>query len=177
MPRLTVRDLMTTGVFAVLPDDALTDLHRLMEGWRVRHAPVVDESKTVVGIVSQRDLLAKTLVGCEGVSAEDLARHLEGIRVQEVMSSWVDTVAPEDDLGDAARRIFDTKHGCLVVTDEHMRLQGILTESDFVRYFAEKRDRTQLRQGRRRAWLSGVGSGVLASVGGYIALGHREGGP
>ncbi|HEX6203651.1 MAG TPA: CBS domain-containing protein [Thermoanaerobaculia bacterium] len=139
MQALKVRDLMTAGVFAVLPDDPLRDLQRLTEGWRVRHAPVVDEAGTVVGVVSQRDLLARTWLGRRGATPEDQAADLDTLAVRDVMSPHVETVSPGDDAADAARRIFDSKLGCLVVTDERLRLRGILTEADFVRWFADQR--------------------------------------
>lgn len=157
MQELKVRDLMTSGVFAVLPDDPLVDLRRLTEGWRVRHAPVVDESGTVVGVISQRDLLARAGLGRRGASPEDEAADLAMLAVKDVMSPHVETASPDDDAGDAARRIFDSKHGCLVVTDERMRLRGILTEADFVRWFVERRGETKPRLPR---WMSRKGGVV-----------------
>jgi CBS domain-containing protein len=40
MNRLTVRDLMTQGVFAVKADDDLATVSDLMDERRIRHAPV-----------------------------------------------------------------------------------------------------------------------------------------
>jgi CBS domain-containing protein len=50
------------------------------------------------------------------------------------MSSPVETADPEQDVGSAARILFDNKLGCLPVV-EGGRVVGILTESDFVRWF------------------------------------------
>ena len=128
-----VRDLMTGGVFALLPDDDLVMAHRLMEGWRVRHAPVVEEDGSVVGVLSQRDMLRRTLLGRSGVSDEELEENLRGIRVKEVMTVHVETIRPDAPLAVAATKIYEEKIGCLVVVDRRGRLRGILTESDFVR--------------------------------------------
>ena len=155
--QLKVRDLMTSGVFAVLPDDPLSDLQRLTEGWRVRHAPVVDESGTVLGVVSQRDLLARTAVGRPAASPDEEAADLATLTVGDVMTAHVETASPDDDAGDAARRIFDGKHGCLVVADERMHLRGILTEADFVRWFADRRGESRVRLPR---WMSRKGGVV-----------------
>ena len=157
MDRLRVRDLMTTGVFALLPEDPLRDLHRLIHGWRVRHAPVVDEAGRVVGVVSQRDLLARTAVGRAGSGVEEVEADLALLRVQDVMSSHVETARPEEDVAAAARRLFDGKLGCLVVVDAEKRLCGILTESDFVRWFAEEGERPKARLPR---WLQRKGDVV-----------------
>lgn len=136
MEDLRVRDLMTSGVFAVLPDDDLLELSDLMRGWQVRHAPVVDESAAVVGIVSLRDLLRETSLGRKGVAEEEQREELARLRVKNVMSVHVEVVTPDESIAASARRIFEGKLGCLVVVDERMRLQGILTESDFVRHLS-----------------------------------------
>ena len=48
--------------------------------------------------------------------------------------SAVETADPELPLSDAARVMFENKFGCLPVV-EGWRVIGILTESDFVKYF------------------------------------------
>ncbi len=136
MKNLLVRDLMTSGVFALLPDDDLSQLRKLMEGWQVRHAPVVDESGAVLGVVSQRDLLRKTILGREGAEEADVEANLRSLRASQVMSPNLELARPDEDLAAAGRRMLDAKVGCLLVVDERQQLQGILTESDFVRYLA-----------------------------------------
>jgi CBS domain-containing protein len=139
---------MTTGVFALLPDDDLSELRTLMAGWQVRHAPVVDESGAVLGVVSQRDLLRKTLLGREGAEEADVEEDLRRRRAAEVMSSNLELARPEDDAAEAGRRMLESKVGCLLVADERQRLQGILTESDYVRYLTAGGGRR--RRARRR---------------------------
>lgn len=53
---VTVRELMTTEVATTSVDAPLYEVARLMAGRWIRHLPVV-EGDTVVGIVSQRDLV------------------------------------------------------------------------------------------------------------------------
>lgn len=134
MSVLRVRDLMRKGVFALLPDDDLVLARRLMDGWRVRHAPVVEEDGSVVGILSHRDLLRHTLLGRDGVSEEELEENLRGMAAKEIMSVHVETVRPDAPLAEAADRMYREKLGCLVVVDGRGRLAGILTEADFVRH-------------------------------------------
>jgi CBS domain-containing protein len=138
MGALQVRDLMTRGVFALLPEDELTVARKLMAGWRVRHAPVVDECGCVLGVVSQRDLLRASLLGRDGATEEEVAASLRARRAADVMSTYVELASPEEPAGEAARRMLGGKLGCLLVVDAHLRLCGILTESDFVRHVAEE---------------------------------------
>ena len=53
-----------------------------------------------------------------------------------MMTTDLVTVGPDTDIRSAAQIMFAKKLGCLPVV-EHGRLVGILTESDFVRLFAE----------------------------------------
>src|SRR6187402_1818342 len=61
MNRLTVRDLMTEGVFAIGVDDNLETIRTLMEERNIRHAPVVGYGGVLLGLVTHRDLLRNTL--------------------------------------------------------------------------------------------------------------------
>jgi len=55
-PQTLVRDIMSTQVAYVEPDDTVEECMALMTEKRVRHVPVV-EDETVVGIISIGDLV------------------------------------------------------------------------------------------------------------------------
>jgi CBS domain-containing membrane protein len=137
MSTMRVRDLMTEDVIAVRPNDNLATLRDLMAERDVRHMPVVEADGELVGIVSQRDLLRNSLVEQADVPdfVEDVV--LERLLVRELMSGAVESTGPDVDVREAARIMFENKYGCLPVV-EGKRLVGILTESDFVRLFAEE---------------------------------------
>lgn len=134
MKELRVRDLMTWDVAIVLPDTEAETAWTLMNERGLRHLVVVDRDGDLAGVVSHRDLLRNALI-----EQPDLPRFVERellqrTRVREVMTSPVETADPEQDVGSAARTLFDNKLGCLPVV-EGGRVVGILTESDFVRWF------------------------------------------
>jgi CBS domain-containing protein len=132
--RLTVRELMTEGVFAVDANDDLATVSDLMDARGIRHAPVVAGGR-LVGLISHRDLLRYALKGQVGASPEiERAAQLR-LRAEEIMTRDVVTVGPEQDIREAARIMLEGKFGCLPVV-ENARLVGILTESDFVRFLA-----------------------------------------
>ena len=54
--------------------------------------------------------------------------------IGDIMIQDVETVEPDDKLPDAAQLMLDNKFGCLPVIDGQL-LVGILTESDFIRFF------------------------------------------
>ena len=55
-PETPVRDLMSTDVSAVKPDDDLKAVEELMADLQVRRVPVVDEDGCCIGIIAQADL-------------------------------------------------------------------------------------------------------------------------
>ena len=56
---LSARDAMSSPVVTVTPDTSLEDCARLMEQYKVRRLPVVDEQGRCVGMVAQADLATK----------------------------------------------------------------------------------------------------------------------
>lgn len=59
MRRLLVRDLMTTDVRSVQRTTPVGDLARILGEGHISGVPVLDEERTVVGVVSESDLLDK----------------------------------------------------------------------------------------------------------------------
>lgn len=140
MSQLRVRDLMTDRVVSARPSDSVERIYDTMGQRGIRHLVVVDEEDDLIGVVSHRDLLRRTLIerGDLPLSMERMA--LRRMRVDEVMTSEVETAGPDDPLGDAAQRMFENKIGCLPVVEGY-KVVGMLTESDFVRYFAQNERR------------------------------------
>jgi CBS domain-containing membrane protein len=135
MKTLRVRDLMTDRVVALGPQDNLATLRALLYKHRIRHMPVVDDRRRLIGLVSHRDLLESSLYG--GASPPEIPSPaiLARSAVEEVMTTELHTVGPEDDIRRAAEIMLQRKLGCLPVV-EGERLVGILTEADFVRFLA-----------------------------------------
>jgi CBS domain-containing membrane protein len=139
MSNLRVRDLMTSNAVAVGLDEPVTTIRELMSERNIRHVPVLDDDKAVVGLVSERDLLRRTF-GPDADLPLSLQRDvMTAVKARDVMTWEVDTVAPDEDLASAAQAMLDNKYGCLPVVDEDMSLIGILTEADFVRLATERR--------------------------------------
>jgi CBS domain-containing protein len=135
MEMLRVRELMTEDLVTVLPETETAVAWDLMGERDLRHLIVVDEEGDLLGVVSHRDLLRNALIERADVPLFVERELLQRTRVRDVMVSLVLTAEPEQDAAEAARTLFDEKIGCLPVV-EGRRVVGILTESDFVRWFA-----------------------------------------
>jgi len=115
----------------------VTEAVRLMREARIRHLPVLDDSRRLVGIVTDRDLRQVILdPRLQERLGAGLADTLAGLTVRDVMTWAVITVRPETEIRDAARLLHQRKIGALPVV-KNGRLVGILTETDVIRAFAE----------------------------------------
>jgi CBS domain-containing protein len=125
----TVGELMTRDLVTLKETQNLALADELLRLHRIRHLPVVRESK-LVGLITHRDLLkAATQKGA------DPAR--QPLWAADIMNREVRTVRPDMPLRDAVRVMLDNKFGCLPVVGDNSNLLGILTEADLVRYAQE----------------------------------------
>lgn len=115
-----VADRMVRPVLTVGPDDRVATAWQLMRTRGIRHLPVVDADKRLLGIVTDRDL----------------RQVVPTLRVREVMTWGAVTVEPDAELRQAARLMHDRKIGALPVVADR-RVVGILTETDLVRAFVD----------------------------------------
>ena len=130
--QMTVADFMTTDVVTLTEDETLAHAQRCMARGRIRHLPVVRE-RTLVGLITHRDLLAASFSIFAEVEAKEQRRVFDTVRVVEAMHRDVVTVSPELPVSKAARILLENKYGCLPVVDDEQQLQGIITEADFLR--------------------------------------------
>jgi len=135
MTDLRVRDLMTPGVVSVRPEDSVAVAYELMLDNRFRHLVVIDRDGDLVGLLTHRDLLRHSLIERAELPVSLQCTVMRRILVEEVMTSEVETAEAGQLLAEAALTMFQNKYGCLPVV-EGSRVVGILTESDFVRFFA-----------------------------------------
>lgn len=71
-----VRDIMSSPVITVRPDDTTETCMRLCTERRVRHLPVVDGAK-IIGVVSIGDLV-KSVIDEQSQQIEQLQRYIAG---------------------------------------------------------------------------------------------------
>jgi acetoin utilization protein AcuB len=115
MQRMKVRDAMSTRtLLTVTENDSIALAGQLMLWSGVRHVPVV-RGRTVVGVLSDRDLARPSVDG----------RMTAG----ETMSAPAITVPPDEELAEAATTLARRRIGCLPVV-EAGELVGMLTITD-----------------------------------------------
>jgi CBS domain-containing protein len=134
---LRVDDLMTRDVVAVRPRDLLTVCWATMRERRIRHLPVVDRNGVLCGLISHRDLVAASPSSLTLATETDRMRLLGWTTAADVMETHVSTAVAAESAADAGLRMVRQKISCLPVVDPRGALIGIVTDEDFVRWFAE----------------------------------------
>ncbi|MDP5292728.1 CBS domain-containing protein [Oceanimonas sp. CHS3-5] len=126
MPAI-VSEIMSSRVLGLPPSATLADARTFMQRHHIRHLPVV-EHEQLVGLISQRDILAAQESSLEqGRNGQFLQQHT----LTEIMITGVTTVSPHAGIREAALYLQKHKYGCLPVVDKG-KLVGIVTDSDFV---------------------------------------------
>lgn len=133
----TVAQLMTTDPFCVTRDATLKDAHDLMRTKNVRHIPVIDDKGELVGMLTQKVMIAKVMGLMAQYGATALERKEKQQLVADIMLTDFAAVTPEQTLAQVAGFFVSNRHGCMPVVDAQNKLKGILTSSDFVRLAAD----------------------------------------
>lgn len=164
---MKVREVMTTDVVTATPSMRLRDLAELLIARSISGAPVVNETGSVIGIISEGDLLTKQAERpltkrrpLEWILGElgdtDTRRRHDATTVAEAMTAPAITISPDASTHEAASMMIDRRVNRLPVVGEG-ELLGIVTRADLVRAYL-RRDADAVRTIRhdvlRRAlWL------------------------
>jgi CBS domain-containing protein len=127
-----VEQVMQREFASVRSDERLDFVDDVMALGRVRHMPVVDDGK-LVGVVSQRDLLAASLSRVLDFDRQERRTFLRSIDVREVMAARPITAAPQTPLAEAAALMLRHKIGCLPIVGPGGEAIGLVTETDLLR--------------------------------------------
>jgi CBS domain-containing protein len=115
---------MTPQLVTLTTDTEILDAIALLVGKQVSGAPVLDAQGNLVGILTERDCLAKTVEASYYGEA--------GGRVAEVMSGDVQTVDADASIMDVAASLVKSKFRRYPVMDDN-RLVGIISRRDILR--------------------------------------------
>jgi CBS domain-containing protein len=123
---LQVSKLMKQPVLVAAGDDYVATMQERMQRAGVRHLPVVDAQRRLIGVVSDRDLMrvAAAMETAEG--------KRETLRVCDVMQSEPLRATLALPAHEAAAMMIDHKIGMLPVVDDTGVVQGVVTATDFL---------------------------------------------
>lgn len=120
---ITIDEFMTTEPCTLRDTNTINEARQIMTEKHIRHIPITNSENNVLGLVTQRDILAATEPALNDAKANT--------SLSEIMIQNVSVVHPSDSLRQAALYLQEHKYGCLpVVSDD--ALVGIITDSDFI---------------------------------------------
>lgn len=144
---MRAHQIMTTKVHTVRPDTSVGDIARLMTNERIGGLPVVDDDGSVIGIVSETDLLHRAETGTEKKRKWWVAMFLDADmrardyiksharKAEDIMCPYVISVADSAKLAEVAD-VLDTNNLKRVPVVKAGKLVGIITRGDLVRALA-----------------------------------------
>ena len=119
--------IMQRRVITISDRDEVAYAWRLLRDHHIHQAPVLDDNKTLVGIVSERDLLTAINID-DGRIVETLHR-----RVRDVMTTPVIAAAPVTDIRRIAAVMLDHGVDGAPITNDIGQLIGFISRSDILR--------------------------------------------
>jgi CBS domain-containing protein len=116
-------DVMTKDVVTCTPENTIAEVARLMKTEDIGPVLIVDneQSKTLVGIVTDRDIVVKAIA--EG-------QDVKTTRVGDVMSKKLVTCRADDDVDVAMKAMAQFQLRRIPVVGENMKLLGIISQAD-----------------------------------------------
>ena len=128
---MQVREIMSKDIEVVGRNDNLRTVEERMATKQLRHLPVLEQGE-VVGIVTQRDLFKAAMSSTMGYGEKAQQAYLQSVRVKEIMTYPVGTVAPDTSVAVVAEMMINKGIGCLPVVDG-TTLVGMITKTDLLR--------------------------------------------
>jgi CBS domain-containing protein len=137
---------MTKDLVSAVPDTSLKELVKRVMDFEVSSLPVVDDGGSLVGIVTEADLMSKEAYGGRrrralALLADALSGRgrrwvvkAAGTTASEVMTTKVITCRPDDDVRVVARRMLEQRVKRLPVV-ESGRLVGMVSRQDILSMF------------------------------------------
>ena len=126
---MLVKDRMTPNPICGHLAMPVTEAQTLMREKNIRHLPIVDEEKKLVGLITQRSLLRALPSDVSSFSQFEVSYILAKIKVRDVMVKDLITIDEDTAIEEAARIMADRKIGCLPVMRDG-GLVGIITDND-----------------------------------------------
>jgi CBS domain-containing protein len=116
-------DIMTKDLVTCTPEDTIVEVAQLMKNEDIGPVLIVDndDSRTLVGIVTDRDIVVKVIAD---------GRDVNTTRVGDVMSKKLVTCHADDNVDVAMKAMAQFQLRRIPVVGDNMKLVGIISQAD-----------------------------------------------
>ena len=161
-----VANRMTKNPITVEPTTPVNEAAKLMKRRNIRRLPVVEKG-SLVGIISDRDIMRVAPSPATTLSKFEIMSLLDKITVSEIMAKDVVSLPDTATIEEAALVMYNEKLSGLPVVSSMGAVVGIITETDVFKTFV---DVMGLADGKTRITLDVVDKiGVVKELAGIIA--------
>jgi len=142
-------DVMTHAVPAVSSDAPVTDVLNVIMATRLRRAIVVDEERTVLGIISDADLIERLDPDVRpgmfealmlrvpfvhrGEAEDEAYRHAKAKTARDLMHTNIVVANEKDTVRDILGPLLESEQKAIPIVDDARRLVGIVDRADLLR--------------------------------------------
>ena len=145
---MQVQDIMTKKVLTVRPETTVREVAEILVSHKISGVPVMEEDGSLVGIVSEGDLMSKEILPEPPAEFcilgaviyynslrefKDAFSRMAANTVEALMTKEVVTVKSYDDVSDVARIMRDKHIKRVPVLDDEGHLIGIVSRQDIVK--------------------------------------------
>lgn len=124
---MLIEEIMNTDVITLMPNATIAEALTLLQKHRIRHIPIIDDDRQVIGIVSDRDVRDASPSTFLKHSDEKILQN----EIKTIMSHPVITVHPLDFVEEVAGIFYDEEFACVPVVSDY-KLVGMVTEKDML---------------------------------------------
>ena len=136
--RIPVSTIMTTQLVVLNTTDSLEKAEHLFKKHRIRHIPVIEGQKRIVGMLSLTDLLRISFADGAYEDEEDIETVVyEMFSLPQVMAKNIKTVAPDATIKEVAELLANEEFHALPIVEEG-DLVGIVTTTDLIKYLLKQ---------------------------------------
>ncbi len=136
---MNTESLMSKEVITINNDDSVINAYKMMKEMDIRHLPVVDGNKKVVGMLSDRDV-QKAMITKKLDEFYNEAIIPSEFKVSNFMNWPVYTISEKTKIRTVAEIMIKEKISSLVVENENGALGGIITTTDMLAYVLQSVD-------------------------------------
>jgi acetoin utilization protein AcuB len=135
---MNLAQIMNLQVITVGMDDNLQTVQGLFERFGFHHLLVLDKKGTLVGVVSDRDLLKALSPFTFSIMERTQDQRTLRKRVHQIMGRRPVTASEELSIKEAAVLMLDKKISCLPIVDSKGIVKGIVTHRDILKWLVEQ---------------------------------------
>lgn len=127
-----VKDYMTRHPVMAEPTMSIVEAQGIMAETQVRHLPVIERGKRLVGLVTRQSMRIPP-TELASLNVWEITRFLSDLTLEDVMVKQENVITTEPDvaLEEAAQIMIGKKIGCLPVLEDDV-VVGIITEIDMM---------------------------------------------